>query len=119
MTVIARGIVRLALPKGVNKLETMYATTLEALKKGGAIHDWGVHRITLKLADDTRYTPDFDIVHNDGTIEFRETKGFMRDDAGVKLKVAAKEFPHYRFTLVTRDRKLGWQLRNYTYGESN
>lgn len=34
-----------------------------------------------------------------------EIKGFMRDDAAVKLKVAAATFPCFRWILVQRDRR--------------
>jgi hypothetical protein len=83
----------------MNKLEARYAAWLESLKKGGGIRDWAYQAITLKLADDTRYTPDF-LVIADG-VELHETKGFMRDDARVKLRVAATQFPWFTFKLVS------------------
>lgn len=57
--------------------------------------------ITLKLANGVRYTPDV-IVPGTVPINAYEVKGFMRDDAAVKIKFAAKEFPWIRFWLVTR-----------------
>jgi len=38
-------------------------------------------------------------------IELHETKGFMRDDAAVKLKVAADKFPEFLFVLVKKIKK--------------
>ncbi len=65
--------------------------------------------ITLKLANGVRYTPDFFTISRDIPIGCRmtawEVKGHMRDDAAVKLKVAAKEYPWIMFNLVTMDRK--------------
>lgn len=84
---------------GMNKLEKGFALTLEARKRAGEIAQWEFERITLKLAFDTRYTPDFFAVRSDGLIEFYETKGFMRDDARAKLNVAARLFP-FQFYLV-------------------
>ena len=40
----------------------------------------------------------------DGVLEIHETKGFMQDDANVKLKVAACSFP-FVFRLVKRAAK--------------
>lgn len=80
----------------LNKLERAYLAYLRGLNP-----DWiGVQNIALKLADDTRYTPDFWCLLN-GKLSAREVKGFMRDDARVKLMVAARQFPWINFILVT------------------
>lgn len=84
----------------MNKLEQRYADILERQFQQGTIKGFGFQRYTFRLADDTRYTPDFHVVTLDDVLEFHETKGFMRDDANVKLKVAAEMFPH-PFKLVT------------------
>jgi hypothetical protein len=81
----------------MNKLETAYSERLTAQGL-----PWFYERVTFKLADDTRYTPDFLVLMPDNTMHFHETKGFMRDDANVKIKVAASMFPFFGFTLVTR-----------------
>ena len=99
------GRVRATMPDlyaGMNKLEKSFAIGLEAKKRNGEILRWDYERVTLKLAHDTRYTPDFFVVERDGTISFYETKGFFRDDAKVKLKVAAASFP-FKFYLVEKD----------------
>jgi hypothetical protein len=61
----------------------------------------GIQNVTLKLADDCRYTCDFLAMWEEG-LEFFEVKGFWRDDARVKIKVAARMFPWARFTAVQR-----------------
>ena len=70
----------------------------------------GFERIKLKLADKTFYTPDFYVLKKDGQLEMHEVKGFMRDDAAVKLKVAAAQFPFIKFFLIKKD-KTGWDIR--------
>ena len=77
----------------MNKTEAGYALLLEARKRAGQVQDYWFEGLTLKLAHDTRYTPDFFVVLADGSCELHEVKGFMRDDANVKLKVAARLFP--------------------------
>lgn len=71
----------------------------------------GVQSITLKLADDCRYTPDFWAVIVQGTFTFYEVKGFWRDDARVKIKVAARTFPWAEFVAVQRIKK-EWKFEN-------
>ena len=90
----------------LNKLEAAWLAVLR-----GQGYDWiGIQNITIKLADDCRYTPDFSTVGN-GIIKVFECKGFMRDDALVKIKVAARLFPWIRFILVTKsDGKFQQQL---------
>lgn len=89
----------------LNKTEKAY---LNHLRSRGL--PWiGVQSITLKLADDCRYTPDFTYIH-DGKFHAHEVKGFFRDDAKVKIKVAARKFPWIVFTLVFKH-KSGWEWK--------
>jgi len=37
----------------------------------------------------------------------------MMDDANVKIKVAAQQFPQYVFRLVRWDKWAGWKIRPY------
>lgn len=87
---------------GMNRGEAQFAMGLEAQKRAGKIVLWRYERLTFKLADDTRYTPDFTVLELDGQVSVYEYKGHMRDDAAVKLKVAASQFPEYRFYLVRK-----------------
>ena len=93
---IAKGRAR---PSAGNKTEQAYGKLLALRQSAGEVSWWRFEGITLKLADDTRYTPDFSLMLANGDMEFHETKGFMRDDARVKLRVAAAQFP-FRFWLV-------------------
>lgn len=88
------------LPTGqMNKLEQAYSEHLEALKAAGEILWWKFEGVKLRLADNTFLTVDFATMRADGLMEMREVKGFMLDDAAVKLKVAASIYP-FRFILV-------------------
>lgn len=95
----------------MNKTEAKYAAFLEAQKLGGDILWWGFECIKLRLADNTYYTPDFLVLTRDMLIEVRETKGFWRDDARVKIKVAAEQFP-FRFCAITKTRD-GWEREEF------
>jgi len=55
----------------------------------------------LRLADLTFYTPDFVVWDLDEVEFFIEVKGpFKREDAMIKLKVAAEQFPYNQFWLA-------------------
>ena len=98
----------------MNKTEAEYAQMLEARCVRGEILWWAYEAMTLKLADSTRYTPDFLVMLADGTLEIHETKGgFIREDGWLKLKVAAGMFP-FRFFLCQKQAKKaggGWQIK--------
>ena len=86
----ARGRSVRRLPGEMNKTEERYAIDLAA--RTDIAYVW-FDEWTFKLAKDTRYTPDFIVLLKDGTLEAHEVKGFMEDDAWVKLKVFAEKFP--------------------------
>lgn len=91
-----------------NKTEAAYEAHLNLRKITGEIFWFQFEGITFKLADDTRYTPDFPVMLTDGTLEIHEVKGTEKrrkqsgegysvprfeDDARVKIAVAASMFP--------------------------
>ena len=91
-----------SLPAGkMNKLEADYHALLTQRMLAGEIAWMKYEGITLKLGQDCRYTPDFAIMLADGTMELHETKGFMQEDALVKLKTCAEMYP-FRLCLVKR-----------------
>lgn len=102
-------------PGVMNKLEQSRAEDLEAMRLRGEINAWWFEAITFKLADDTRYTPDFVIQATDGTMYIEETKGFWKDDALVKIKVAAAMFPFRFYGLTGKTKKAGggWERREF------
>ncbi len=95
------------LPPGkMNRTEEAYAAHLEQLKHVGDVLWYKFEGIKLRLADNTFLTIDFPVLSATGILEMREVKGFLRDDANVKLKVAASMYP-FKFILVRR-KKSGW-----------
>jgi hypothetical protein len=75
----------------MNRTETAFRDTFLTKRPHG------YEEITFKLADDCRYTPDFWSLDDDDILAFDEVKGFWRDDAKVKIRMAAKTFPQFRF----------------------
>lgn len=98
-----RGTGAVSQRKAMNRWEREYAQRLRELQMAGEVLWFAYEKVKLKLADGTHYTPDFLVVTKAMRIEFREVKGFLRDDAAVKFKVAAELFPHFRFVMVTKD----------------
>jgi hypothetical protein len=75
-----------------NKWERMYAQRLGILLHAQAITWWDYECLKLRLADATFWTPDF-AVETRGRLEVHEVKGHWREDARIKVKLAAKLFP--------------------------
>ena len=88
----------------MNGTERVYSLRLGMIQALGEIVWYKFEGMTLKLAKDTRYTPDFAVINKNGELEFHEVKGFMRDDALVKIKVAAEMFP-FIFRMFTYKNK--------------
>lgn len=95
----------------MNAWEADYEIELKARLHSGEIIWYGFEAITLRLADRTTYTPDFVVMYPDRSIEVVEIKGFLREDANVKFKVAAELFPFV--FLMLRKKKVseggGWE----------
>lgn len=103
---------RIRQPRGMNKTEARYAQYLEAQKAIGAIAWYRFEAITLKLATDTRYTPDFFVMTNTGAFQAHEVKGFWRDDAKVKLKIASEQYP-FEFIAVFAEKGGQWRYEQF------
>ncbi|MHC7649948.1 DUF1064 domain-containing protein [Klebsiella pneumoniae] len=85
----------------MNKTETAYCQHLELRKRYGEIAWYRFEGIKLRLADNTFYTPDFVVMLANGQMELHEVKGLWTDDARVKTKVAADQYP-FRIIGVTK-----------------
>jgi hypothetical protein len=90
------------LEPGMNKTEAEYAHVLRARQSAGQVLAFGYERLTFRLAFNLRYTPDYDLLMPDGTVQIHEIKGFWEEDARVKIKTAAQMFPHFRFVGVQK-----------------
>ena len=98
---------RVKFPKAQgNKTEQAFGLRLLSQKQRGEILWYAYEPFKLRLAKTTFYTPDFAAVWEDGAILIYEVKGFWRDDARVKIKVAARLFPFFQFFAVTKDNAL-------------
>jgi hypothetical protein len=99
---------------GMNQLERRYSLHLEALRIAGEIHAWAFEPEKFRLAlkgDACFYTPDFRVLLNDGTVEFRDTKGFMQEDALIKIKWFVSQHPYP--LVVVRWVKGEWQMERF------
>lgn len=83
----------------MNQTEKAYAAQLDLLKHAGHVLWWRFEGLKLRLADNTFYTPDFNVMQASGLMECHEVKGFWTDDARVKVKVAAELYP-FRFLAI-------------------
>lgn len=82
-----------------NKLEASYEQHLECRKQSGEIRWYTFEGIKFRLADNCFYTPDFIVMLSDCEIQAHECKSVWRDDAKVKMKMAAEIYP-FRFVAV-------------------
>lgn len=94
-------------PGEMNKTEERYAAILQLRKHAGEIIDWHFEGHTFKLAADLRYTPDFGVLHVDGTYELIDVKGSgpIDDKSIVKIKAAAEKFHWFLWTMVIEQKK--------------
>jgi len=94
----------------MNKTEAMYADYLDALKGSGHILQWWYEAITIKIAADTRYVPDFLVQLPGGELVLHEVKGaqiMFTPDAKVKVKVCAAMLPFRIFIVIPKAQKRG------------
>ncbi|QLG96734.1 DUF1064 domain-containing protein (plasmid) [Pseudomonas yamanorum] len=91
------------LEKGVmNKTEEAYQAHLELRRIAGEVLWYQFEPFRLVLAPRTTYNPDFLVQLASGYLEVHEVKGVWMDDARVKIKVAAKMFPVFKFIAVMK-----------------
>jgi hypothetical protein len=96
----------------MNKTEAAYESDLRDAQSLGDILWYRFEGLKLRLADNTFYTPDFAVMASDGVMECHEVKGFWRDDARAKIKIAAEQYP-FRFKAVQAQPKKhggGWKV---------
>lgn len=99
----------------MNKTESAYCQHLEQRKRAGEIAWYRFEGIKLRLADNTFYTPDFAVMLATGEMELHEVKGFWTDDAGVKTKVAADQYPFRIIGVTVKPKKAGggWNIEEF------
>ena len=79
----------------LNKTEKAYLAILRSRHS-----DVRIQAITLKLGNDTRYTPDFSTIVGGNYVFFEVKGGFVREDGWIKLKIAARTYREFRFVLA-------------------
>jgi hypothetical protein len=94
-------------PGTMNKTEAAYDLDLDARRHHGDVLWYRFEGVKLRLADNTFYTPDFAVMAADGVMEMHEVKGFWRDDARAKIKIAADQYPFRFVALKARSKKDG------------
>jgi hypothetical protein len=103
------------IPRGMNKLENLFAETLRERQDRGELVWYQFEAIRFRLADGAYYKPDWAAVTNQGNLLLYECKGFWREAARVRIKVAADRHP-FHFCAV---RKLkvreggGWSYESF------
>ncbi len=96
------------MPAGtMNKTEEAYAAHLELRRAAGEVIWYRFECMRFKLADNTYYLPDFAVMLVSGELEMHEVKGYWLDDARVKIKVAAEQYPIRFIAATTRKKKEG------------
>lgn len=98
----------------VNKTEGDFERDeLAPLKLSGVVVDYKYESVKFRLANGAWYTPDFVAwVHGKQRPMVYEIKGFWREAARVRIKVAAELYPQYQFIAVQKKRKKdggGWE----------
>jgi hypothetical protein len=102
---------------GMNRLERRFAGTLDGAAAARLIRQWEFQPVTFRLAGRTKFTPDFGVwpePASDWRFTLCETKGWLREDAALKIKVAADMFPQFRWLLVYREEGGGWRVHEVT-----
>lgn len=103
----------------MNKGECLYAQYVELQRKAGIIQHWFFQAWTFKLAHDCRYTPDFGILRDNAwtliDVKGRKVKPdgtqtyWAEEDSKIKIKVAAKMFPMFRWVIAFPLQNGEWQ----------
>lgn len=93
----------------MNKTERAYADDLELRRLAGEILRWRFEPLKFRIGHACFYTPDFEVVLPDGTVQYHEVKGFWRDDARVKIKAVASLFNDRHFQAVQKA-GMGWKV---------
>jgi hypothetical protein len=101
-----------------NRTEAAYEAFLLSKAYAREIAWFRFEGIRLRLADNTHYTPDFAVMRNDGVMELHDVKGskaVFTDDARVKIKVAAVQFPFVLKAVYPKTKRDGggWEVEEF------
>lgn len=85
-----------------SKWEADYKDYLTILVAAGEIKSFQYEAVRLNIGIGAWFKCDFLVQENDGSLSFREVKGFERAAAMVRIKSAAKQFPWWKFSIVKK-----------------
>lgn len=102
--------------RGANKWEQEFGAILEAQLREGTLIWYQFEALRFRLADGAYYKPDYVALTATGMLLVFECKGFWREAARVRIKVAADRHP-FKFAAVRK--KLvreggGWEYEWFT-----
>lgn len=96
---------------GLNKTERAYLAELKFMYPNAEIFP---QALSFRIGNGANFRPDFIVRrHFAGSglyLEAHETKGFKREAAAVRIKVAASMYPWIKFFLVTKRKGSGWDI---------
>jgi len=95
--------------QAMNKTEAAYSAVLDARKARGEVAWWRFGALNLRIGEKCFYHTDFMVLLADGHIELHETKGFMRDDAQVKLRAIREMYPFFAVVVVKKGKGGTWE----------
>lgn len=99
----------------MNKTEQAYASLLKQRQDAGEVAWFKFEGMKFRLADLTSYTPDFNVMLADGSLEMHEVKGFWTDDGRAKIKIAADLYPMKFIAIKPKPKKQGggWAVEEF------
>lgn len=102
--------------------EANWARYLTFLCKHHAIQSWRYEPRTFEFVGIKRgtrfYTPDFEVIENDGRLVYDEVKGYMDSKSATQLKRMAKHYPEISIRVIDEHtyRGIARQLRHWIPG---
>lgn len=110
--IVAKASVTVGDRRKKNKTERAYEDLfLRPAMQAGDVVWYAFERMTFLIGNDCRYTPDFAVQLASGEMELHEVKGgFIREDARVKFRSCAEQFP-FRVILAQLDDDGHWSRR--------
>ncbi len=92
-----------------SKLEARRYGELKLLQRSGHIR-YFLMQVPFRLEEKITYRCDFMVVHNDGTVEYEDTKGAETKEFKLKLKLLLKRYPITLKIMKLKNKR--WEVRN-------
>lgn len=94
-------------------LEERYADFLAARKAYGEVRSWKYESHKLALGGGAWFTPDFVVVTLTGMVEIHECKGYWRDAAKLRMKIAAEKYDEFAWYVVYDHNGVGFDIQRW------